>query len=153
MLPTLWPDDVVEIASCSVDDVLPGEIVLAVREDQFFLHRFLARSPANGFLLRGDSMPRSDPPFPPEAFLGRLVSRAGKNQNGIQRGAHSQVLAQSRPFLALRPWSRALGQLLCHCGPARRLVLKLHDRRKRGARETQIAEGPVQGGAMDVGAS
>ena len=28
MLPTLWPGDVVEIASCSVDDVHPGEIVL-----------------------------------------------------------------------------------------------------------------------------
>ena len=54
MLPTLWPGDLVEIRSCSVAEVLPGEIVLAFREGRFFLHRFVGRLQANGFLLRGD---------------------------------------------------------------------------------------------------
>ncbi len=153
MLPTLWPDDVVEIARCSVDDVRRGEIVLALRNHRFFLHRFLARSKANGFLLRGDSMPAPDPEFPKEALLGRLVSRAGQNQNRTQRQAHSQAQARTRPFLPLRPWSRAIGQLLCYCGPARRLVLKLHGRRTRDARDIQNAEGAAHLGTIDMGAS
>src|SRR5208337_571164 len=80
MLPALWPGDVVEIASCSLEDVRPGEIVLARREGRLFLHRLVRRclvapGTPNGFLLRGDSMPGSDPQFPPEALLGRLVRR------------------------------------------------------------------------------
>jgi hypothetical protein len=145
MLPTLWPDDVVEIASCSVDDVRPGEIVLALREDRFFLHRFLGCSQANGFLLRGDSMPSPDPQYPNEALIGRLVSRAGQKSR-TERRAHMQ--AQTRPFLSLGPLSRAIGQLLCVCGPARSLVLKLHDRRKRDARKIQGATGDAALGAM-----
>ena len=151
MLPTLWPDDVVEIASCSVDDVHPGEIVLALREDRFFLHRFLGRSQANGFLLRGDSMRSPDPQYPNEALLGRLVSRADQNQSRTQRRAHIQ--AQTRPFLSLGPLSRAIGQLLCFCGPARSLVLKVHDRRKRDARKIQNARGDAKLGALHVGVS
>jgi len=138
MLPILWPGDVVEIASCSVDDVRPGDIVLVLLGDRFVLHRFLARSQANGFLLRGDSMPGPDPQFPSEALLGRLVSRSGQN--------HQQ--ARTRPFLPLRLWSRAIGQLLCYCGPARWLVLKLHDRRRRDARKIQNARGDAKLGAV-----
>src|SRR5271157_6211990 len=68
MLPALWPGDVVEIASCSLEDVRPGEIVLARREGRLFLHRLVRRclvapGTPNGFLLRGDSMPGSDPQF------------------------------------------------------------------------------------------
>jgi hypothetical protein len=76
MLPTLWPGDLVEIAPCSITDVRPGEIVLAIRDDRFLTHRFVARRHAAGFVLRGDSVPRPDPEFPNEALLGRLVARA-----------------------------------------------------------------------------
>ena len=153
MLPTLWPDDVVEITSCSVDDVRPGEIVLALRENRFFLHRFLARSQTNGFLLRGDSMRGPDPEFPKDALLGRLVSRAGQNQSRAQRQAHSDALTQTHPILPLRPWSRAIGQLLCHCGLARRVVLKLHDRRQREGREMQNAKSAAHFAELDERAS
>ena len=55
MLPALWPGDVVEIASCSPEDVRPGEIVLALRDGRLFLHRFVGRfndpCKPNGFLL------------------------------------------------------------------------------------------------------
>jgi hypothetical protein len=112
MLPTLWPGDVVEIETSPIDAVRPGEIVLAEREGHFYLHRLVAHTDQNGFLLRGDSMPASDPEFPNSAFLGRLVSGAD----------HVQA-----PTL----WSRALGQLLCHCAPARSLVLSLKARRKK----------------------
>jgi len=153
MLPTLWPDDVVEIASCSVDNVRPGEIVLALREDRFFLHRFLGRLQTNGFLLRGDSMRSPDPQFPNDALLGRLMSRAGQNQSRAQRQGHSGALAQTRPLLPLRPWSRAIGQLLCHCGLAQRLVLRLHGRREREAREMQNAKSAAHVAELDGGAS
>jgi hypothetical protein len=141
MLPALWPDDVVEIASCSLEDVRPGEIVLALRDGRLFLHRlvlhsFVTPGKPNGFVLRGDSMPASDPQFPPEALLGRLVSSADKG-----RGASTSTLRLGfgAKWFGAR-WSRAVGILLCHCGVARRLALRLHRHRKASARELRNAE-------------
>jgi hypothetical protein len=105
MLPTLWPGDVVEIARCSVEEVRPGEIVLAMRGGRFFLHRFVGLSQQSGFLLRGDSMSAADPEFSRDALLGRA--------------------ADSRP---LSLWSWAIGRLFSHCAPMLRLGLKLHGR-------------------------
>ena len=83
MLPALWPGDVVEIASCSLEDLRLGEIVLAQREGRLFLHRLVGRftdpGTLNGFLLRGDSMPGLDPQFPIEALLGRLVQKVDES--------------------------------------------------------------------------
>jgi hypothetical protein len=125
MLPALWPGDVVEIASCSIEDVRPGEIVLARRDGRLFLHRLVSTCKPDGFLLRGDSMPGSDPHFPVEALLGRLVSKADERR-GVS-GFRVQ-------------WSRALGTVLCHCGVARRLALKLHSCRQASAREFRNPE-------------
>lgn len=117
MLPVLWPGDRVEIASCPLADLRPGQIVLALRDGRLFLHRLVATRP-DGFLLRGDSMPGADPLFPPEALLGRLV-------HGTKPGS---VLF------------RAVGMLLCYCSVARRLALKLHQRRQISAREFRSVE-------------
>ncbi len=116
MLPALWPGEVVEIASCSREDVKPGEIVLARRAGRLFLHRLVAPSTPDGFRLRGDSMPASDPQYPPDALLGKLV-------RGDDQGLGCLPVALSRAF----------GALLCHCGPVRRLALKLHNRRNTSA--------------------
>jgi hypothetical protein len=113
MLPTLWPGDVVEIAICSVEDVRSPEIVLAEREGRFFLHRLISPCTPSGFRLRGDSMPACDPEYPPGALLGRLVRRP-----------------DSRQILSSATFSRALGVLLCYCGVARRLALKIQSRRR-----------------------
>ena len=115
MLPSLWPGDVVEIASCSLDedDLRPGEIVLAMRDSRLFLHRLVAPCTPTGFRLRGDSMPACDPSYPPEALLGRLVRRVDKEGRGFSSPA----------------FCRALGKLFCHCGVARRLALTIHRRR------------------------
>jgi hypothetical protein len=124
MLPTLWPGDVVEIVSCSLEEVRPGEIVLALRDGRLFLHRFVASCTPDTFLLRGDSMPASDPPYPPEAFLGRVVRSTGEGRS------------VSAPALRLGlgvKWSRTVGMLLCYCSLARRLALRLHSRRKASA--------------------
>ncbi len=113
MLPLLWPGDAVEIADCTLEDIQPGEIVLALREGRLFLHRFRAHRGQDGFLLRGDSMAAPDPIFPSNAFLGRLVhvTRAGR------------TIPLPVPW---RPSSRALGWLLCYGGIGRRLALRLH---------------------------
>ena len=139
MLPSLWPGDVVEIESCSLDNVKPGEIVLAQREGRLFLHRFVALCPPNAFLLRGDSMPAPDPQYPREALLGRLVSSAEQG-----RGVSAPTL---RPGFRAK-WSRALGLVLCHCGMARRLALKLHSRRKPSAPEFQDTANGTDIGAL-----
>ena len=112
MLPSLWPGDTVEIVDCKLEDIQPGEIVLALREGRLFLHRFRAHRGRDGFLLRGDSMAAPDPIFPSSAFLGRLV--------------HITSAGRTIPLpVPQRPWSQALG-LLCYCGIVRRLALRLH---------------------------
>lgn len=144
MLPALWPGDVVEIARCSPEDVRPGEIVLALRDGRLFLHRLLASCKPNGFLLRGDSMPGPDPRFPPGALLGRLVRRVGK-ERGVAALTHSRWLAVK--------CSRALGTLLCHCGPARRLALRLHSRRNVSARAVRIPPTATDTSSRDLSLS
>jgi hypothetical protein len=124
MLPTLWPGDMVEIANCSPEDLQTGEIVLAIREGRFFLHRLVAPCSPNGFLLRGDSMPGPDPLFPPEALLGRLVRS-------------SSSLGTTRFGVA---WSRAWGMLFCHFSFARRVALRLHSRWKLSASKFRNSE-------------
>jgi hypothetical protein len=49
-------------------------------------------------------------------------------------------------------WSRALGMVLCHCGVARRLVLKLHSRRLASAREFRNPEPATGLGPGELGA-
>ena len=51
MLTALWPGDVVEIASCSMADVRPGEILLALRKGRLFLYRLVALCTPFGFRL------------------------------------------------------------------------------------------------------
>ena len=112
MLPSLWPGDAVEIADCQLENIRPGEVVLAFRGDCLILHRFLAHR-QDGFLLRGDSVLAPDAIFPPAAFWGRLV--------------HVRSAGRAIPLpVPLRPWSRALGVLLRYCGIARRVALKIH---------------------------
>ncbi len=126
MLPTLWPGDIAEVAACSINDARCGDVVLAFQNGRFYLHRLVSCRDPDGFLTRGDSMPRPDPAFPPEALLGRLIGvvRAGKTA--------------SAP-MALGSGSRALGILFCFCGPARRLALKVHQRgRVRSVERLQL---------------
>jgi hypothetical protein len=114
MLPTLYPGDVAEIEACSLEDVAPGEIVLAFREDRFFLHRFMSRKGNHCFVGRGDSMPGADPSYTTRQFAGRLAAATRDGQP---------------VSLAARPWTRALGLLFCYSSIARRIALRLHHSR------------------------
>lgn len=119
MLPVLWPCDEVEIASCSLRDVRPGEIVLAFRNGQFCLHRLVGPVANRGFILCGDSLPGPDPLFPAHAFLGRLVR--------VANGEGRFFAVAIGPGLGAK-LSRAIGLLLCHFGVVRRLALRLNSR-------------------------
>jgi hypothetical protein len=114
MLPSLWPGDTVEIAGCALEDVQPQEIVLAVRDDRVFLHRYVGRKEQARFFLRGDSMPAPDLAYPSDAFCGRLVqiTRMGRSVSLPRRLSRS---------------ARAVGLLLCYCDTARRLALAVHN--------------------------
>lgn len=164
MLPVLWPRDVVEIASCSIDEARPGDIVLATRGGRFFLHRFLARCRPSGFLLQGDSMPAPDPQFPDEALIGRLAGREDRwadprvvdprfaGQRYFEQYGTRQQFAFSSSVLPLRPWSWAVGRLLCYCEPARRLALRMHAVREQRHALRKL-EGACRNPAIDLGAS
>jgi hypothetical protein len=137
MLPALWPGDVVEIENCSLEDIQPGEIVLALRDGRLFLHRLVQRNFAasgepDGFVLRGDSVPSPDPLFPVSSLLGRLATR---NTGG-----------RSGPGFSAK-WPRALGMIFCYCGVARRIALMLHSR-KAPARDLQNSESTVEAGDL-----
>jgi len=112
MLPMLRPGDIAEIEACSLRDAAPGDIVLALRDSRFFLHRLVA-SCDGGFLARGDSMPVADPRYSANALLGKLarIHRAGK------------VIET----LGLDPWSRVVGKICCYSGLARQIVLRHAD--------------------------
>ncbi len=144
MLPALWPGDVVEIASCSLEDVRPGDVVLALRDGRLFLHRFVARCAPDSFLLCGDSMYSSDPPYPSEALLGRLV----RGSDGRQRISTAPL----RPGLGAK-CSRAVGTLLCHCDMARCLVLKIHSLRRASQSEFRSLEPMADIRSAKLGAS
>ena len=118
MLPILWPGDEVGIVSCSLQEVGRGEIVLAERHGNFYLHR-LIRSSEDGFVLRGDSMPAEDTQFPREALLGKLIT-VGESEHS--RAKYSNF---RQKFL------RVIGLLLCHSGFLRRFALRLHQAAKR----------------------
>ncbi len=172
MLPTLWPGDVVEIEGCSLEDLRPGEIVLALGEGRLFLHRLVAPCTSNGFVLRGDCMPGPDPQFPPEAVLGRLVRRAQcpapKGASDFEEvtvslkrypdtGRSFSAAAALRAWFGVKwfgvKWSRAAGLLLCHCGVARRLALKLHGRRKASPRELPNPEPGAEISSAELGSA
>jgi hypothetical protein len=121
MLPTLWPGHVAEIQACSIADAAAGDIVFAVRDSRFFLHRLQASTASQTFVTRGDSMPGPDPEFAADAFLGKLVS--------VTRAGSPVSTVAGR-------WSRALGFVFCHWNLARRMALRF-----RGARDFQPSTG------------
>src|SRR5208282_2077706 len=41
MLPSVWPGDLLTIQSVAQDEVVPGDIVLVLRDHRFFVHRLV----------------------------------------------------------------------------------------------------------------
>jgi hypothetical protein len=113
MLPTLLPGDSIQIQNASLDDVVPGDIVLYRRDQSLFVHRLMAvDSTASRFVARGDSMTTPDPQGG-SVLLGRVVAIERKGRT-IKSSRH------------LRASSRLAGLLLCHSNLLRNLFLLWH---------------------------
>jgi hypothetical protein len=120
MLPTLWPGDVLTVQSVRPEQVEPGEIVLYMRDDRFFIHRIVSTdlTQDKAFLVaRGDCMFEDDPPVDRSELLGRIV----------------EVRRAGSKFMPVRKLSlvrRLLAWLFCHWGLFRRVGLRFQSRRR-----------------------
>jgi len=116
MLPSLWPGDVLTIQSAQPDEVVPGDIVLVLRDSRFFIHRLIEKRSCHdsrSWITRGDAMPHNDPPAAPSEVLGRVA---------VIRRAHRSFVPSRRISL---PHS-TLAWMLCRCGRFRNLALRIH---------------------------
>jgi hypothetical protein len=114
MLPTLWPGDVLTVQSVRPEQVEPGEIVLYMRHDRFFIHRIVStdlRHDKAILVSRGDCMFEDDPPVDRSELLGKIVE---------VRRAGSTFL----PVRKLSSFRRLLAWLFCHWSLFRRVGLK-----------------------------
>ncbi|MGB6403473.1 MAG: S24 family peptidase [Candidatus Sulfotelmatobacter sp.] len=115
MLPSVWPGDLLTIQSAAHDEVVPGDIVLVVRDNRFFVHRLVETRQVQDCLLwitRGDAMPQNDPPAAAFELLGRVVSVSRANRSFI-------------PSRRVSPLQSALAKMLCHSDRLRVLALRL----------------------------
>lgn len=119
MLPSVWPGDLLTIQSAVHDEVVPGDIVLVMRESRFIVHRLVERRRDQDrffWITRGDAMPQSDPPVVASELLGRV--------SGIRRAHRSFV-----PSRRVSPPHSALAWMLCRWDRLRNLTLRIHARR------------------------
>jgi hypothetical protein len=116
MLPSLWPGDLLTIHSAAPDEVVPGDIVLVMKDNRFFVHRLVERRRIQdhiSWITRGDAMPHNDPPAAASELLGRVV--------GIRRGYRSFVPSRRVSLL-----NSALAWMLCRWHRFRSLSLRIH---------------------------
>ena len=115
MLPTLWPGDILTVQSVRPEQVAPGEIVLYMRQDRFFIHRIVSRDLTRdkAFLVtRGDCVFEDDPPVGRSELLGRIVE--------VRRPGSTSV-----PVRKLSRFRRLLAWLFCHWSFFRRVGLRV----------------------------
>lgn len=127
MLPTLWPGDVLTVQSVRPEQVEPGEIVLYMRQDRFFIHRIVSRDLTRDqtFLItRGDCMFEDDPPVGGAELLGKIVE---------VRRAGSIFM----PARRLSPFRRFVGWLFCHSSFFRRVGLRLGTYRRNSGDQAE----------------
>jgi hypothetical protein len=112
MLPSIWPGDVLSIEHRPGDEIVPGDIVLAVRNRRFFVHRLVAKRNSQ-WILRGDSLPQNDAPVAESQVLGK-VSMIHRHHQGIS--------PNPRVPLAMR----ALVRMLRHSDSLRYIALRIY---------------------------
>ncbi|MGA8214526.1 MAG: S24 family peptidase [Candidatus Sulfotelmatobacter sp.] len=116
MLPSLWPGDLLTIQSATQDEIVPGDIVLVMRDNRLCVHRLVERrrdQDCFSWTTRGDAMPHNDPPVAASELLGRV--------SGVRRANRSFV-----PSRRLSPLQSALACMLCRSNLFRNLTLRIH---------------------------
>src|SRR5579884_2713128 len=99
MLPSIWPGDIVLIASAGSEQFEVGAIVVIRKSAGLLIHRLIAR--AAWLTSRGDAMPQADPPVRPGDVLGKVTK--------VYRG-----MREIRIRRQLSPVHRLAALLLCH---------------------------------------
>jgi len=120
MLPSVWPGDLLTIQSAAHDEVVPGDIVLVMRDNRFFVHRLVeTRRDGDCFswITRGDAMPQNDSPAAASELLGRVVSITRSNRSFV-------------PSRRVSPLRSSLATMLCRWDRIRILALRIHAARQ-----------------------
>lgn len=73
MLPSLRPGDRVLVEGRHAKAILPGRIVLYVRNDDLVVHRLISRG-IGGIVTRGDFVSHVDPVVQPDQIVGEVVA-------------------------------------------------------------------------------
>ncbi|MEM7167527.1 MAG: S24/S26 family peptidase [Planctomycetota bacterium] len=93
MAPLLQHGDVLEVDRCSAEQLTPGDVVLFAG---LVVHRFLYAS-GGGIVARGDGAWATDPLWPKEAVLGRVLAHTrNRRRQRIDRGwrwARGRIIA------------------------------------------------------------
>jgi len=116
MLPSIWPGDLLTVHSVTQDEVIPGDIVLVLRNQRCFIHRLVDRQPQENCVVlatRGDAMPDNDPPIAATELIGRVVA--------IHRGNRSFV-----PNRRVSLFHSVVAWVLCRSDRVRGFALRLH---------------------------
>lgn len=116
MLPSLWPGDLLTIRTVPSEDLAPGQIVLVMRDNRFFIHRLIEKRTVKDrlfWITKGDTVPNDDLPVAESELLGRVAD--------IQRG-HRIFIPRRHVSL----FHSALAWMLCHWSRFRSLALRIH---------------------------
>lgn len=130
MLPSVWPGDLLTIQNAAYDELIPGDIVLVLRDNRFFVHRLVEKRlgpDSLSWITRGDAMPHNDPPAAVADLLGRVAS--------IRRANRSFV-----PSRRVLPLHSALAWMLCRSDRFRNLTLRMH--------AASLQAGPTRAGQL-----
>jgi len=126
MLPAVWPGDVLTIEGSSAIAPVPGDIVLALRNQQPCIHRVKEVLNCDGRILwvtRGDAVPQSDPPVEASDLLGK-VSCIHRNRR--------RIVPRRKPL----PGSRLFAWMLCRWDRLRSVCLHMHSFRQSFGQQT-----------------
>jgi hypothetical protein len=88
MLPSVWPGDLLTIESAIYDELVPGDIVLVLRDKRFLVHRLVEGRPGRDcvcLITKGDAIPHNDPPAAASELLGRVVRIRRANRSFVPR--------------------------------------------------------------------
>jgi SOS-response transcriptional repressor LexA len=119
MLPSVWPGDLLTIQGAAHEEAVPGDIVLVLRDNHFFVHRLVEMQRSqdcDSLITRGDAMPDNDPPAAASELLGRVA--------GIRRGNRSFV-----PSRHVSLFHSVLAGALCRWDRFRGFALRIHTAR------------------------
>ena len=100
MLPAVWPDDVLLIRHCRMEQAGPGDIVLFIRQRRLFAHRVIARS-SGSLVTQGDGNAEPDPLVMADELLGKVI-QVMRHGNSIRHASKPSLPARMAAALFRR---------------------------------------------------